>query len=300
VGWTPPDTPETEAPVARVMIVDDDAPTRRMLLRHLQRAGWAVIEAGGGDEALGLLEREDPDVVLLDMTMPGRSGVEVCRELRANPVHARTYVMLLTAAHGSEQKVEGLDAGADDYLTKPFEVEELLARIRVGVRTTARNREALEDRLTRLYTRSFLEEAAAYHLRQADAGGHAVCLLLADLDRLKEINDRQGHPAGDRALAAVADVMRGCCRESDLTARWGGDEFAVLLPRAEMEQAVEVAERIRETLGKRTPDALGTLTASLGLAQRRPDEPFEALLGRADKALYRAKQEGRNRVVSDR
>jgi two-component system cell cycle response regulator len=298
----------------KVLIAEDDALLRQMLHGQLGVAGHELVFASDGREAWDLLQREDIRMVIVDWMMPEVDGPELIRRIRDAGWPGYTYIIFLTARSGREDVVAGLQAGADDYVTKPFSIDELLARIGVGARIlqlegrlneSLAREEALatRDSLTGLPNRRALSDHARVELSRAARARTTVGLILMDLDHFKRINDQYGHAAGDEALRRVAEVFQRNKRDYDFTGRWGGEEFLVVLPSTSLEQSAMVAERIRKSLETMKLDLGGPepveLRASLGVVCAPPVTPpvdFEDLLRQADSALYRAKADGRNRV----
>src|SRR5665213_134423 len=247
----------------RAVIADDDRATTAILTSALQRWGLDVSVAHDGLAAWELLTCGDtPALVILDWTMPGLDGIELCRRIRQNPALARTYVLLLTARESRSDLVTGLDAGADDYMVKPIDVEELRARVHVGLRVAALQGSLAErvtelqstrdhlarlvstDALTDLYSRRWWFELAETEASRSRRYDRPFSLLVLDLDFFKRVNDTYGHGEGDALLRRVADMMRAECRQSDLVGRLGGEEFAVLLPETGLAAAQPLAERL--------------------------------------------------------
>jgi two-component system, cell cycle response regulator len=287
----------------RVLVADDDGVTRAMVGRWLSRSGYDVIAARDGAEALALATERQPDLLLVDVTMPGLDGYEVCRSIQDASAVAPP-VIFLTAHTQTTARVAGLDAGAVDYIVKPFEEAELVARVRAALRTKALRdgfvEKASRDGLTGLLNRHELDVRADAAVALALRHGRALSCLVLDLDHFKQINDRFGHQAGDAVLREAARRIISCCRASDVVGRYGGEEFLVLLPETDGEAALVTAEKIRGVLAQ-TPFTLDGLaievTGSIGVASW--DEPMmttTSLIAAADKALYRAKALGRNRV----
>jgi two-component system cell cycle response regulator len=298
----------------KVLIADDDALLRQMLQGQLAAAGHEFVFASDGREAWELLQHENIRMVIVDWMMPELDGPELIRRIRDAGWPGYTYVILLTARSGRDDIVEGLTLGADDYVTKPFRHEELLARMGVGARILQlegrlsellAREEALatRDSLTGLPNRRALTDHARVELSRAARARTSVGLILMDLDHFKRINDQYGHAAGDEALRAVAQVLQKTKRDYDFTGRWGGEEFVVVLPGTTLAQAELVAERIRRSIAAVRLDLGGPepveLQASMGVVSAPPTAPplgLEHLLRHADGALYRAKHEGRNCV----
>jgi diguanylate cyclase (GGDEF)-like protein len=296
----------------KMLIADDDLVSRRLLERTLVALGHEVVSVGDGLAAVtALLAPDGPRIAILDWMMPGATGLEVCRLVRkqAGPY---VYILLLTARDRREDIVTGLDAGADDFLTKPFDALELRARLRPGkrvidledglIRTKEAYRElAIRDSLTGLWNRRMILDQLGSELHRAEREGKALGVAIADLDHFKRVNDTLGHAAGDAVLREVAERMRSAVRDCDSVGRYGGEEFLLVLPGCDGPAGLQVAERVRLRVA-RTPVQAGDeavpITVSLGLAfSRRADVEPEALIQAADEALYRAKAAGRNRVA---
>ena len=286
-----------------VLVADDDGVTRAMVSSWLTKAGFDVVATADGDEALRVARQRDPDLLLVDVTMPGRDGYEVCREIQDESA-TPPPVIFLTAHSQTNARVAGLDAGAVDYIVKPFANEELVARVRAALRTKA-VRDGLVDRasrdgLTGLFNRRELDARADQAVALAVRYRRPLSCLLADIDHFKSINDTHGHAGGDAVLREVAKRIRSTVRISDIVGRYGGEEFVVLLPECGSDQAVAAANNLRETLAV-SPIDVGELSVgvrvSIGVAawddsmHNRSD-----LYAAADRALYRAKERGRDRT----
>ena len=298
----------------KVLIAEDDSLLRQMLRGALAAAGHQLITAANGLDAWEMLQREHVRMLIVDWMMPGLDGPELIRRIRGAGWPGYTYIILLTAKTGRDDVVEGLNAGADDYVTKPFRRDELLARMGVGSRILdleTRLSESLEreealatrDSLTGLPNRRALYDRARAELNRAEREKRSVGVIMLDIDHFKLINDRFGHAAGDEALRRVAEVLQKSKRDYDYTGRWGGDEFLTILPGTSMLQAGLVAERIRASIDMVRLEVGGAdtveLRSSLGVACASPATSpigIDDLLSQADGALYRAKADGRNRV----
>jgi len=303
--------PMAEAPAASgrrqkplILVVEDDEDAR-MVLTELLRPRYDVDAVGDGETALKRAAELNPDLVLLDLFLPGMDGFGALTGLRRNAKTADTPVIFLSAQGDAETKSQGLSLGAADYLAKPFSEQELMARVDRTLKLTAQKEHfralAQTDGLTGLPNfRSFharLEEEVS----RAHRYGHPLACAMVDLDGLKEINDKLGHAAGNRAIVALADAVREELRDTDFAARYGGDEFVVLLPQTNETQGAQFAERLRRRLVEVSQDAGLPVRGSIGVAAVNADEldsadAAEDLLRRADEALYRAKRSGRDRV----
>ena len=296
----------------RILIAEDDRVSLRLLEAHLSAWGYEVVSARDGSEAWRMLQSADPPrLAILDWMMPGMDGTDICREVRLADREPYTYIILLTALSGEENLCAGMDAGADDYLTKPFRVNELRARLRAGRRIVDLHdeliaaREALRvkashDPLTGLWNHEEIISNLRRELSRARRGGNLVGAIMVDIDHFKLVNDNFGHQAGDVVLRAVAERMVQRLRPYDAVGRYGGEEFLVVLPGCDLENAAALADRLRLGICGApfdTPDGLIPVTISLGVAVSCPEEQDAGALVRiADQALYRAKEKGRNRV----
>ena len=289
---------------ARVLVVDDDRDIRALLAARLRRAGYDVFTASDGDEALRVAGEFDPDVVFLDVNMPGRDGFDVCRELVAGRP-TPPAVIFLTAQGNTDKRVTGLEAGAVDYIVKPFDFAELTARMRAALRMKlARDQLAaavVRDGLTGLLNRRGVDERAAELVAVARRYARPLSGVLVDVDHFKRVNDAHGHAAGDVVLREVAARLRGSARAADVLGRYGGEEFVVLLPETPLAGGVAVAEKLA-TLLRAAPIAVGPalavpVTASFGVTALVPEMTGpEQLYAAADAALYRAKHLGGDRI----
>jgi len=300
-----------------VLIAEDDAPTRVMLQSLLGKWGYTVTSVSDGDEAWRVLnEARKPLLVILDWMMPGVEGPEIVRRLRVKEDGNSHYIIITTSVNSENDAVRALDAGADDFVGKPFNLNELRARLAVGRRVTALHqaladklhkletasetisRLARTDDLTGLHNRRSFNEFFALALSAARRHGHPLSLISIDLDHFKAVNDTFGHRTGDLVLKEFANLMQEMVRAEDLAVRWGGEEFIIMLTHTACEAAAALAERIRAAF-EHNPSSASPLpmTASFGVAQLRDGELEDDLIRRADEALYRAKHEGRNCVA---
>jgi diguanylate cyclase (GGDEF)-like protein len=289
----------------RVLAAEDNPVFQSMLRTMLVKWGYQAVMARDGLEAWKILEsQEAPRLAVLDWMMPGLDGVEICRRIRALRREPYIYIVLLTARTESQDLIEGMDAGADDYLTKPFNAHELRVRIRAGRRILdlqdALRQQATHDGLTGLLNRNSILERLDQELARAARAAEPVSLLMVDLDRFKSINDAHGHLAGDAVLRETARLLQAASRTYDAIGRYGGEEFLVVLPGCGTADAERQAERLREAIASGSfPFEGGALqvTASFGLTCT-DTTPARHLVRIADEALYEAKAAGRNRVVT--
>jgi two-component system cell cycle response regulator len=287
----------------KILIIDDDPDALEAGKAHLLKEYPNILCAEGGTAGLEAARREKPDLVLLDLDMPDVSGFDVCRDLKADPELCMIPVLFLSGSGDAEDKVQGLDLGAVDYVTKPFDASELRARVRAALRMKHLQdllvTNAHIDPLTELPNRRALVERLQREWARAERHGGALSFIMADVDRFKSINDTYGHYMGDRLLQEVGRAITGQCRQTDLAARYGGDEFAIVVPDEAASNAMCFAERCRQEIQElRIPAGGNTIrtTGSFGVADASGLPSPEALVARADEALYQAKAAGRNQV----
>jgi diguanylate cyclase (GGDEF)-like protein len=295
-----------------ILLAEDSAVYRHLITGHLKEWGFDFVCTKDGRGAWDLLTKPDaPRLALLDWVLPGLDGVELCRRLRHRPeTEPYTYTILLTGKSQKQEMLEAMDAGADDFLAKPFDPPELKARLLVGKRIVelqqklvsangALHYAASHDFLTRLWNRAaiiaFLQREVARSLRE----GAALGVILVDVDHFKKVNDEMGHETGDYVLQEIAKGFSASLREYDGVGRYGGEEFLLVMPGCDLATTVRRANVIRELISGtpvRTPLGATTVTISMGVAVAEPTINSESLLRRADLALYQAKRNGRNRV----
>jgi two-component system cell cycle response regulator len=299
-----------------VAVVDDDAAIRRLVRLFLKRAGFGSFECTTGEEARAQLGTESWDLAILDRRLPDMDGVILCHELKSNAAYRTRYLIMLTGEDEQQDKVEGLDLGADDYMTKPFQYPELLARVRAGKRIVDLQNELVEknkslellsitDGLTKLHNHRYFQDELARAFEESQRYQRPLSLAMIDIDFFKKVNDTYGHAVGDDVLKAVSKRYADSVRSTDLVARYGGEEFAVMMPETELDDAIAFAEKIRALI-QDTPieTQAGPIqaTVSLGVSS----VPFtkihssKELIVAADKALYRAKRNGRNQVQAEK
>jgi len=301
----------------RILIADDSVVSRHLLEATLRKWGYEVVVATDGVEAWNLLQGENPPrLAILDWVMPGLTGPEVCsrvRESSKNKDLDYTYIVLLSSKSQREDLIEGLESGADDYLTKPFDQHELKVRLRAGTRIIDLQRElvsareelreqATKDFLTRIWNRSSILDVLTRELSRASREKRSVGVVLADLDRFKSVNDTYGHFAGDAVLREFTRRVSAAMRPYDSIGRYGGEEFLIILPGCDERCTGNQAERMRAALANEPMligDVAHVVTCSFGATSWRPDAESTAdeLIHLADDALYMAKHQGRNCVA---
>ncbi|MEM1166455.1 MAG: diguanylate cyclase [Planctomycetota bacterium] len=289
-----------------LLVVDDSPAIHRLLSVKLRDEGLEFLTAYQGEEGLELAEAHQPALILLDVNMPGIDGFETLRRLKSHPETIEIPVIMLSGDDAPEQKVMCFELGATDFVTKPFDVSELRARIQSALRIRTLlimlAQRAQVDGLTGLYNRAAFDTTVANEVARSIEEGEPLTLVMSDLDRFKRLNDTFGHQAGDAAIASFAQVMANEVRSYDFACRYGGEEFALILPGTAQEEATVLCERIRrevEQLSWAKYPEMST-TASFGMTNRAkdpatPDDP-RSWVEAADDALYMAKENGRNRI----
>jgi diguanylate cyclase (GGDEF)-like protein len=303
--------------MSKLLIVDDEPGVRTALQRALVMEGFEVLCASSGEEALGMVDQAD--LVLTDMSMPRMDGLGLLLEIKRR--RPELPVAIMTAYASVDGALVAMQQGAYDYLLKPCQSDEIILKVKLGLKLSryehelrARNEElerikarleeanaklerlATTDALTELANRRRFMERLEQEAETASRYGHALAVIMIDIDHFKRVNDTFGHPAGDRVLVEVARIMRERARAADLAARLGGEELAILLPSTSVEGARELAEDVRARIASTAFDEVGRVTASFGVAGLDPTLGVARLLAAADAALYRAKSAGRNRV----
>ena len=300
-----------------VAIVDDDAAIRRLVRLFLRRGGYETREYQTGEEAReDLMRRSEWDLLILDRRLPDMDGVVLCHELKSNAELRSRYIIMLTGEDEQEDKVQGLDLGADDYMTKPFQYPELMARIRAAKRIVDLQKELIEankrlellsitDGLTKLHNHRHFQDELARAFDESQRYQRPLALAMADIDFFKKINDTYGHAIGDEVLKSVSKMFRESVRSTDLAARYGGEEFAVMMPETELDDAIAFAEKMRALIASapvNTQAGPVPVTVSIGVAAvpYTRTQSAKELIVSADKALYRAKKNGRNQVQAEK
>jgi diguanylate cyclase (GGDEF)-like protein len=295
-------------PTQSILIVDDSPDIHDLVEARLRPEDLRIFHAFTAEEAMRKAREIHPDLVLLDLDLGAVSGLDVCRQLKSHSDTSSLSIIFLTSTTDVATKVEAFEAGAIDYVTKPFDPVELRARARAALRTR-RYQDLLATRaqidgLTGLWNRAHLDERLAEEVAAANRHHRPLAVVLLDVDHFKRVNDQYGHPFGDMVLQRVADALTGTVRVSDTVCRYGGEEFAVILLETSDEHAFIAAERMRVAIMTMTLSHLQRpvrVTASFGVAsydsllESKRDSPSE-LVSAADRALYAAKQAGRNRV----
>jgi len=295
----PPHTGHRHEERRRVLVVDDDPLSAEVLHHALEPAGMQVHHCLDPREAVDAFDRTAPDVVLLDLDMPGQDGQATCEQLRAHAGEDRVPILFVTRSAEVQDKVRALEAGADDYLTKPIDPQELRARVHAhALRYELQREQAFRDALTGAWNRRYFERRISQWLGPAPE--LPFCAAMMDLDHFKDVNDQNGHPAGDEVLVEAVRRVQSVLRAEDLVARLGGDELALLIRGATLPVGMEVMGRVVEAL-RRQPFTLKsgarlTVTTSAGVAEARAGETPAALTARADEALYASKRAGRDRA----
>jgi diguanylate cyclase (GGDEF)-like protein len=296
--------------IPRILVIDDSPDIHELVDIVFTGQSYDVLHALDATGCCALVHDKQPDLVLLDLNMPGLSGFDACVQLKADPRTEYVPVIFLTGERDTQRKVEGFELGAVDYISKPFNKAELLARVRSVLRTKQQRdrlaEQALTDSLTGLGNRAAFDQRLSETVASALRYQRPASLVMIDLDHFKQLNDTYGHPFGDCVLRSVGRVLAETGRDTDIACRYGGEEFAILLTETRLGPAVMVAERVRSAIAElRLPfgPELVQVTASLGVAateeiERQSRLSAEALVASADEALYRAKGGGRNRVAA--
>jgi two-component system, cell cycle response regulator len=298
----------------KILLAEDDDVSRHILRETLSRWGYEVVCAPDGVEAWQLLQEKDaPKLAILDWIMPGMDGIDVCRNVRAHLKEPYVYILLLTAKGQKEDVIKGMGAGADDYVSKPFDPQELRMRLSAGRRIVELQAElvtareslrymATHDSLTGLVNRAEILDRLQRELDRSDREKVCIGVLLADIDHFKIVNDTLGHTAGDRVLTEVGSRMRTSLRSYDVVGRYGGEEFLIILPGCDGPSMLRQAERVRSVVADQPVTCTELpvrVSVSIGAVSRHADDgqDLNALVRAADAALYRAKGAGRNQVA---
>lgn len=308
----------------KILVIDDSAFICGIIEATLGSEGFEVVAVHAGEQALGVTVSEKPDLILLDVILPGMDGYGTCRLLKANPLTAEIPVLFITSSSDDESLVKAFAAGGADYIPKPFSTVELLARVKAHVknklmtdllksandeleRTNQKLAEMLEekrqwamrDSMTGLYNRHFFKEQQPRWNDSAQAGV-SFCIALLDVDDFKKVNDQYGHCLGDYILCTIADIICNCCEKEDVAIRWGGEEFLVVMPQRVKKSAAVIAEQIRKVVSQYPfsyEDVEITCTVTIGIAVIDPTLSVEKNIARADASLYKGKKSGKNCMI---
>lgn len=287
----------------KVLIIDDDVDSLAIARLRLKKDGYILVSAGDGVEGLARAREVDPDLILLDVQMPGKSGFKVCEELKSDPDLCNIPVIFLSAADDISEKVKGLDLGAVDYVTKPFDIFELRARVRAALRTKRLQDLLLKygevDSLTEIYNRRVLMERLQQEWDRSLRSNTIFSFIMADIDKFKIVNDTYGHPVGDDVLEKVAYILKKSIRSGDIVGRYGGEEFSIIMVNSTVQEAFVAADRYRHEIEKIVFNAKKvtfSVTCSFGVADSSEKDSLDKLVSAADAAMYEAKESGRNRV----
>ena len=302
-----------------ILVAEDDFVSRSLLVNILEKLGHTVQIAEDGLMAWEIMQNREIRMVVTDWMMPGLDGPSLCKKIRRIDTEAYVYIILLTAKDAKEDIVEGLEAGADDYLSKPFNKTEFIARLNSGLRILdlesslkAANEKicllTITDELTGCFNKRYLDQNLPREIDRASRLGHSISIILADIDHFKQVNDTHGHPVGDQVLRSFSSRLKACVRcDVDWVARYGGEEFLVVLPETDMAGGHSIGERLRmrvEQTSFSSDNGDIPITASFGVAGFDTHTPkngifAEELLQRADQNLYQAKRNGRNQVYGE-
>jgi diguanylate cyclase (GGDEF)-like protein len=307
VGLLQPGETGEERVLSKILVIDDDPFSANLIDGCLRNAGFMSSYCCQPEQALNIIGSELPDLIILDVVMPGLDGFDLCRRVRTHPALQFTPVIFVTRKGDLEQRVRGLEVGGNDYIAKPFEPQELVARVRSHLQRLAALRDmAIRDGLTRCYNHKYFKMRLEQEIARARRYKMDLALGILDIDHFKQVNDAHGHAAGDAALVHLANLIGLSVRSTDVVARYGGEEFGILLVQAGLPEASIITARIRERIaqhGFALPSistggemAQVPVTVSIGVTQFNAVDNLQAFLERADRALYEAKNGGRNQV----
>ncbi len=296
-----------------ILVVDDVSKNLQLIIEILDEAGYSTTFANSGKQAIERVKSASPDLILLDLMMPEMNGLEVCKYIRSQAIYEYIPIIFLTASNEKEDLLKAFEYGAVDYITKPFNGKELLARIKTHLdlkNTRDQLQEAynhleklvITDHLTGIFNRRAIFNFAEEEFTRCSRYHRVFSILMIDVDFFKSINDNYGHDVGDEVLVAVAKGIQSSIRKVDVLGRFGGEEFVVILPETCLQTGINVAHKIKETVSKIGLESLPDyqeITVSVGVASYEiGDRKVEEIIKRADRSLYYAKNQGRNRVVS--
>jgi two-component system chemotaxis response regulator CheY len=291
----------------KILIAEDDTTTRLIFGATLRKMGHTVTAVEDGRKAWKAWQQEEYSLLISDWIMPDIDGLELCKRIRAQPSLQYTYIILLTSMDGKGSYLEGMDAGADDFITKPFDEEQLAARLRVAERIIALHRklhiQATHDHLTGVWNRAAIVGHLRGEVERARRQSSHMGVIIADLDHFKRINDTYGHRTGDAVLREAARRMQLALRPYDRLGRYGGEEFLIIASDCDLSQTAALAERIRsfmstEPVKDQFSEIFVTVSLGIAIGSGQAGEDAGALVAIADEALYRAKKAGRDRIES--
>lgn len=293
--------------LSKILVVDDDPFSANLIDGCLRSAGFMSFYSCEPHAALKLIFEELPDLIILDVVMPGLDGFDLCRQVREHPALQFTPVIFVTRKGDLEQRVRGLAVGGNDYIAKPFEPQELVARVRAHLQRLAELRDmATRDGLTRCYNHKYFKARSEQEVARAHRHKLELALAMLDIDHFKSINDNHGHPAGDSVLVHLSNLMLASVRSTDVVARYGGEEFGIIFIQAGIPEAEIITNRLRERIASHRFAFPGPsdaneivrvpVTVSIGVASLAAGDSMQQLIRKADEALYAAKQAGRNQV----
>jgi len=283
------------------ILVVDDTPANIDVVKGVLGKNYLVQAAINGKMALQIVKKQIPDLILLDIIMPKMDGYEICRCLKADDASKNIPIIFLTSKTEMQDEVKGLELGAVDYVTKPIRAPILLARVKTHLKLRslqqALEHQAITDYLTGCCNRRYFMHQASRELSYHHRHQRSLALLMFDIDHFKRVNDTYGHLIGDLVLQETANVVQQSLRKTDIFARFGGEEFIILLPETETDMAMAIAERTRKILQLKIPNSMDKITVSIGVALNKIDDSLEQLLLNVDNALYKAKDNGRDMVI---
>ena len=282
-----------------VLVVDDNK-TNIDILVNILHSEYEVSVAMNGKSALQIVNTDLPDLILLDIMMPGMDGYEVCRRIKSEPQTSGIPIIFITSMSEIQNKTKGFELGAVDYITKPFDVMEVKARVKTHLSLTFANKKlqqlAETDFLTNIYNRRLFLRFLEAEINKARRYSKAFSLIMFDIDHFKAVNDTYGHDVGDYVLKTTVDVIKKDIRRTDVFVRYGGEEFIIMLPETAIEGAKLCAENTRATIEQSNFDKVKKITISVGVTMFKENDTIDSVTKRVDEALYRAKDNGRNRV----
>jgi len=307
-GLTQPGIGE-ERVLSKILVVDDDPFSANLIDNCLRAAGFMSSYCCDPQKALETIASELPDLIVMDVVMPGIDGFELCRRVRSHPAMHLTPIIFVTRRGDVEQRVEGLEAGGNDYIAKPFEPQELVARVRSHLERLATLRDmAIRDGLTHCYNHKYFRIRLGQEISRCRRYQNELALAFLDVAHFRDINDAHGHPTGDSVLSRLGSVILASVRSTDVVARYSGDEFGILLVETSTKEANVISTRLLERIASRTQELARAndsdepkhpaipVTVSVGVTGLLPDDTMESLVKRADVALYEAKASGRNQM----